>query len=317
MDVCTIIAKNYLGLRPRARALARRAPPRRPLPRPHHRRPRGLRRSGGRAVRGRHARSARHRRLRPHGGHLQRARALDGGQAVAAALDARAATPTAARSTSIPTCASTRRWTRCSQAVRDHGLVLNPHNIEPMPRDGHKPNEQDILIAGAYNLGFIGIGSGDFADLLLDWWGERLEQRLHRRSRARLLRRPALDRPRAGDGGVLPRAARPRLQRRLLEPRDARRSASATAAGTSRATCRCGCSTSAASTPSARTCSPSTRTASGSATTPTSRACARLRRGADRQTASRDVADWPYTYDTSGVGPPARPPRAPALPRRS
>ena len=62
------------------------------------------------------------------------------------------------------------------QAVRDHGLVLNPHFTDPMPRDGHKPNEQDILIAGSYNLGFIGIGSTTFADELLDWWGERLER---------------------------------------------------------------------------------------------------------------------------------------------
>ena len=62
------------------------------------------------------------------------------------------------------------------QAVRDHGLVLNPHFTDPMPRDGRKPNEQDILIAGAYNLGFIGIGSTTFADELLDWWGVRLER---------------------------------------------------------------------------------------------------------------------------------------------
>lgn len=62
------------------------------------------------------------------------------------------------------------------EAVREHGLVLNPHNTEPMPRDGRKPNEQDILIAGAYNLGFIGIGSGAFADKLLDWWAVRLEE---------------------------------------------------------------------------------------------------------------------------------------------
>jgi len=60
-------------------------------------------------------------------------------------------------------------------AVSKHGLVLSPHSIDPMPRDGKRPNEQDILIAGAYNLGFIGIGSGDFADLLLEWWSERLK----------------------------------------------------------------------------------------------------------------------------------------------
>ena len=35
--------------------------------------------------------------------------------------------------------------------------MLNPHNTEPMPRDSRKPNEQDILMAGAYNLGFIGL----------------------------------------------------------------------------------------------------------------------------------------------------------------
>ena len=62
------------------------------------------------------------------------------------------------------------------QAVRDHGLVLNPHNIEPMPRDGRKPNEQDILIAGSYNLGFLGLGSSEFSERLLDWWAVRLEQ---------------------------------------------------------------------------------------------------------------------------------------------
>ena len=48
--------------------------------------------------------------------------------------------------------------------------------------------------------------------------GGAARARLHRRPRARLLRRPALDRPRAGDGGRLLRAARSRLQRRLLEP---------------------------------------------------------------------------------------------------
>jgi glycosyltransferase involved in cell wall biosynthesis/SAM-dependent methyltransferase len=60
-------------------------------------------------------------------------------------------------------------------AVSRHGLVLSPHSTDPMPRDGKRPNEQDILTAGAYNLGFIGIGSGDFADQLLEWWAERLK----------------------------------------------------------------------------------------------------------------------------------------------
>jgi glycosyltransferase involved in cell wall biosynthesis len=60
------------------------------------------------------------------------------------------------------------------EAIR-HGIVLTPHFTLPLPRDGLKPREEDILIAGTYNLGFIGLGVGKSADALLDWWSERLE----------------------------------------------------------------------------------------------------------------------------------------------
>ena len=60
-------------------------------------------------------------------------------------------------------------------AVREHGLVLNPHNTDPMPRDSRMPSEQDILLAGTYNLGFIGLGDSEFSAAFLDWWSERLE----------------------------------------------------------------------------------------------------------------------------------------------
>jgi glycosyltransferase involved in cell wall biosynthesis/SAM-dependent methyltransferase len=60
------------------------------------------------------------------------------------------------------------------EAIR-HGIVLTPHFTAPLPRDGLKPAEEDILIAGTYNLGFIGLGAGKTADELLDWWSERLE----------------------------------------------------------------------------------------------------------------------------------------------
>jgi glycosyltransferase involved in cell wall biosynthesis len=56
-----------------------------------------------------------------------------------------------------------------------HGIVLTPHFTMPLPRDGKQPAEEDILIAGSYNLGFIGLGAGKTADELLDWWSERLE----------------------------------------------------------------------------------------------------------------------------------------------
>jgi glycosyltransferase involved in cell wall biosynthesis/SAM-dependent methyltransferase len=60
------------------------------------------------------------------------------------------------------------------EAIR-HGIVLTPHFTAPLQRDGRKPSEEDILISGTYNLGFIGLGAGETADALLDWWSERLE----------------------------------------------------------------------------------------------------------------------------------------------
>ena len=57
-----------------------------------------------------------------------------------------------------------------------HNVVLTPHFTAPLPRDGLKPSEEDILIAGSYNLGFIALGAGETAHELLDWWSERLEK---------------------------------------------------------------------------------------------------------------------------------------------
>jgi len=56
-----------------------------------------------------------------------------------------------------------------------HGVVLTPHFTAPLPRDGRKPSEEDILIAGAYNLGFIAVAAGKTTTALLSWWSERLE----------------------------------------------------------------------------------------------------------------------------------------------
>ncbi|HXV06115.1 MAG TPA: glycosyltransferase [Solirubrobacterales bacterium] len=59
--------------------------------------------------------------------------------------------------------------------VAEHDVVLTPHFDKPLPRDGRKPAEEDILIAGTYNLGFIALREGKAASELLDWWSERLE----------------------------------------------------------------------------------------------------------------------------------------------
>ncbi len=66
------------------------------------------------------------------------------------------------------------RMTELEEALREHHLVLTPHLTEAMPRDGRKPAETDILIAGVFNLGFIGLRSAQEAHDLLDWWAERL-----------------------------------------------------------------------------------------------------------------------------------------------
>ncbi len=59
--------------------------------------------------------------------------------------------------------------------AREHNVVLTPHFTKPLPRDDLKPSEEDILIAGTYNLGFIALGASETADALLEWWSERLE----------------------------------------------------------------------------------------------------------------------------------------------
>jgi len=58
--------------------------------------------------------------------------------------------------------------------LSEHEVVVTPHFTEPVPRDGLRPNEQDILTAGTYNLGFLGLAGGAESLALLDWWSERL-----------------------------------------------------------------------------------------------------------------------------------------------
>lgn len=53
-------------------------------------------------------------------------------------------------------------------------IVLTPHVLEPMPLDEHLPNEQTILLAGVYNLGFIAVGRGALP--FLDVWADRLRR---------------------------------------------------------------------------------------------------------------------------------------------
>ena len=77
------------------------------------------------------------------------------------------------RSTSIPTSRSSGR-SPSSRLSREHSIVLTPHLTEPMPRDGGLPAEQNLLLLGTYNLGFIGMGDTEQGRRMLDWWSTRL-----------------------------------------------------------------------------------------------------------------------------------------------
>jgi len=59
--------------------------------------------------------------------------------------------------------------------AREHGMLLTPHVTEPLPQDGKRPDEPDLLLAGIYNLGFLTL-SAEAAQAFLPWWRERLRR---------------------------------------------------------------------------------------------------------------------------------------------
>lgn len=58
------------------------------------------------------------------------------------------------------------------EPARDHDIVLTPHVLRPVPRDGLDVSEEALRLSGLFNLGFIAVGRG--AEPFLTWWGERL-----------------------------------------------------------------------------------------------------------------------------------------------
>ena len=59
-------------------------------------------------------------------------------------------------------------------AAECHGLVLTRHLLGPLPRDGRHPSEEDILQAGVYNSGFLGVSRDALG--FLRWWAERMAE---------------------------------------------------------------------------------------------------------------------------------------------
>jgi hypothetical protein len=62
------------------------------------------------------------------------------------------------------------------EALGRADIVLTPHVLSPIPLDGLHPSDQDILISGAYNLGFVALRRSPMVREFLAWWGERLEE---------------------------------------------------------------------------------------------------------------------------------------------
>jgi glycosyltransferase involved in cell wall biosynthesis len=60
------------------------------------------------------------------------------------------------------------------KALDEANLLLIPHLLSPLPDDGRTPNDHDILQAGTYNLGFLGIRNSIESKSLLRWWCSKL-----------------------------------------------------------------------------------------------------------------------------------------------
>jgi glycosyltransferase involved in cell wall biosynthesis len=53
-------------------------------------------------------------------------------------------------------------------------IALTPHILAPIPTDGRRPQERELLQSGAYNLGFLALRRSDETRTLLHWWQHRL-----------------------------------------------------------------------------------------------------------------------------------------------
>ena len=253
-------------------------------------------------------RRARDRALRPHGGDLQRARAVDRGEAVAAALPARRA-----RRRRVvyldPDIGLRRRWTRsialcastasCSRRTSPADAARRPQ----AQRDGHphrgrlQPRlHRHRRRAPTPTSCSTGGASGSRRDCIVDpERGFFVDQRW-------IDLAPGLV-------AELPRAARPRLQRRLLEPADARPSSerdgdAGTVNGGAAALLPLQRLRPRAAAPALQAPGPDQARRRAGAARALRRATPRELR---RRTASTRSSRWPYTYDATAVGHPARP----------
>lgn len=67
----------------------------------------------------------------------------------------------------------TSELTELSRLLDEHGIVLTPHLLDFL-EDGRYPDELNILLAGTFNLGFIGLSRHEELDRFLEWWQRKL-----------------------------------------------------------------------------------------------------------------------------------------------
>ncbi len=58
-------------------------------------------------------------------------------------------------------------------ALDQNQIILTPHTNSPISMDGLRPNEQDFLSSGVFNLGFVGVKNAADSIRFLDWWEDR------------------------------------------------------------------------------------------------------------------------------------------------
>jgi hypothetical protein len=56
----------------------------------------------------------------------------------------------------------------------DHGTVLSPSFLQPLPDDGLSPSEVDMRLFGVYNSGVLAVGQAGRA--FLEWWARRVRR---------------------------------------------------------------------------------------------------------------------------------------------
>ena len=59
--------------------------------------------------------------------------------------------------------------------IKNNSILLTPHSLSPVPRDGKWPQDNLFLNAGVYNLGFLAVRNIPSTIEFIEWWASCLE----------------------------------------------------------------------------------------------------------------------------------------------